>query len=317
MMKGYTVIYPSIWAFERRHNSLLVSGSERFGPHFIGKYQHYYNDNAGLIVNEGSRDSAGKIIHVVDPVVWGCPGNCSDYRTSSKSGLTLLPEEISLLTGSNPLNLYNAKWALQSTTAHLWILETEVTKGEDAPFSVQMGLDRDHGGIPAFISITGHRWSTNLRSSSFKQYRGYWITERLELKDQMPGFREGRQEWTLQSIKPSTISSVVVPPHRIIHDYRLLGQMLTDDDVLGAEEHRNRNIIYYRWSGSFPSIGQLKELRQKLYPGEAAPDLGQSGSTSLGALASASNVIGSALPFAGGVLCLVGGIWMFKQRKVN
>ena len=89
---------------------------------------------------------------------------------------------------------------------------------------------------------------------------------------------------------------------------------MTADKASMRRDSRFNKIVSYRWTGKFPSDTEVTRIHEKQHPGEASPDMGQSGA---GSATSAANMIGSAMPFAGGVLCLVGGVWMFKQRKAN
>jgi len=72
----------------------------------------------------------------------------------------------------------------------------------------------------------------------------------------------------------------------------------TSDVSQGTTQRMSNNVVYYAWTGNFPSIEQLKALYNKQHPGEASPDPKKT----------------SSLPFIGGLMMLVGGVWMFRRR---
>jgi len=90
------------------------------------------------------------------------------------------------------------------------------------------------------------------------------------------------------------------PPRQQVIDYRLLGSNFINPHAFLArlDDEQEKQVVLYQWPGQFPNVADLKHLRDKQHPGESTPDPIKSAS----------------LPFVGGLMCLVGGVWMFKRR---
>jgi len=310
LMKGFSLNSINVCQIVRDGNSTLVTGIVQ--EKTIRKILEFYTGSTGMIVNRSNHSTAGRKLPALFPVAWGTPGNALDYREPFRYGFGLLPEHFSVLSGTNPLAMYGTAWDLVSTTPSTWVIKSHVEKGAFAPFSIQIVLDRKHDAAPSSIKVTGEKSSTQINVLKFARYNNEWISDKVAVSSEVPGIRIRNEVWTLERFMPSKPISVSLSTRRPIADYRLLGNNLTVTDALFTTKEQASNIVYYPWVGHFPDMKDLAKIKRIQHPGEATPDPSQSGSA-----ASASNIVGSALPFAGGVLCLVGGVWMFKQRKTG
>jgi len=313
LMKGFSSSSVNMCTIVRDGDATLVTGTlqQRMT---IRKILEFYSGSSGMIVNKSSMTISGRKAPVLFPVAWGTPGRSVDYREPFKYGFELLPEHFSTLAGINPLTMYGTPWDLISTTSDSWILTSQVKQGAFAPFSLKLTLDREHDGAPSLIEIVGEKSSATVKVLGFQRYKNDWIDKEVSVSSLVPGIKIRHEIWQLKSVQPSKHIVVSLSTKRPIADYHLLGNNLTVTDALFTTKQQAKRIVYYPWAGHFPTVDDLKKINHIQRPGEATPDVGQNG---VGTPTSVASMIGSIMPFAGGLLLLTGGVWMFKQRKAN
>jgi hypothetical protein len=300
-----------IWQFTREHQSVLVDGAVQYASNQKYFYRQFYAGEDGLQIEYNGR--FGQARSLPDPLVWQTSGDSVRSFAPVQEGLGLFPEHFAMLIGLNPLAMHNAHWSLTAATPISWVLKAQVLYS-GTPLDVQLTLDRKHGNLPSVIQLKTDHATETFTANGFQQHQNGWICDKVVYKKDVPGLVSMSQVWTLQSLKPSKSLVVNLTPKRQVHDYRLIGRDLSWQDIQNNDTQHSKSIVYYAWPGHFPSLDILKKIYQRQNPGEASPDMGQAGT---GNPLSASNMVGSAMPFAGGVLCLAGGVWMFKQRKAN
>ncbi len=305
LLKGYESHFSTTWRFTRDGDAMLIAGDTERPPSPPNQVQAYYGHGIGfMVVNRAD-------IKDVPSYVWGCSGNCTQTLDKPDNDLSLTPETFAMQTGTNPLAMYNAHWKLIATTPQSWVLEAQVNHNDRVNDTVQMKLSRQYGGVPVEIHIKGDRWTAQYQATRFARQGNTWVCTEAQYFEDRWGIFTYRQKWQLKNIAASkhiSIASLKVAPRATIFDYRL------------------GNSLGYRWSGALPSLTELKKRRDIERPGELTPDPNKSSpapaqpiSTSSGVTTpvSRSSVVGSVLPFAGGVLCIAGGVWMFKQRHTR
>ena len=319
----------AVWHITRNGTATLVTGkAENDPPSIHSPVSDQFYEGRLVMDVQRSADSwiiipSGKTVSVKDPFwtqVWPSPGDSRMYPAPLH--LNIEPEHFVALVGVSPLGMYGAHWSLVSETPQTWTLEGDIAndKFTDAE-RLLVTLSRAYDGAPLKISRRSlqtpavNEWEI----TDYQQYKGAWIGHKIIHRLHAPGIVESVVTYTLQSAEASRPFMPPVPKGSNVSDYRLLGEHLTDDDVTQAQASPKHRIVRYSWSGRLPSIDDLKGIQQKVYPGEATPDPGQSGSASAGkgASAFATSFLSPNLPFAGGLLCLVGGVWMFKRRGVS
>ena len=311
-VKQTTVHSSNVWQFSCNHQSVLVDGIVQPTKDNTYRYRQFYSSAAGLQVEDNDY-SAARQTRLPDPIVWQTSGDSVRNFAPVVVGLNLFPEHFAMLIGLNPLAMHNAQWVVTAATPTFWTLKARV-QYSNTPINVQLVLDRKRGNLPSEIQMMTGPSSETFTAKSYRRYRDEWVCDKVVYKKNAPGVALVIQNWTLQKITPSQPITVSLSQRRLVHDFRLIGQNLSWTDIQSEDTRQNSHVVYYVWPGEFPSLNDLKQMRQRQHPGESSPDVGQSGA---GNPLSTANVIGSALPFAGGVLCLTGGVWMFKQRKAN
>jgi len=311
--QGGLVNYSNKWLFERNGASTLVTGTTESLSGLVAAQQQYYDANLVLVAPVSSHQADGRKVTPNDPVVWQAVGDGTRYSSPLITDLGLTPEHFAMLIGINPVTLHGANWQIISTTPSAWVIGTHITEGR-FPCAIQVTLDRLRGNATSDIKIQKPEQSRDFHADSFRLYQGMWLPDKIHMTSHAAHFSDIKQNWVLLSITPSKAIQVHLSPLAFVHDYRLLGANLTQKTILNAETGQHHDIVMYQWKGHFPSMSDLENFHQHEHPGEASPDIGQAGASSP---LSTASVIGSSLPFAGGVLLLTGGVWMFKQRKAN
>jgi hypothetical protein len=289
--------YADSWEFAHDNQSVLVSGAIQYNSKIPYYFHQFYSGENALVVEDLPADQTRLMS---PPVAWRTSGESIRNFSPVVQGLNLSPEHLALLIGLNPMAMHGAQWQLSSATPDNWILKTKVAHA-NSTVDVQMTLDRKHDNLPSEIKMMTDQTSETFSAESFRRYQNDWICDKVVYQKSVPGHISVTQHWVLQSLEPTKPLVVKVPSGNRVHDYRLMGQDLNWQDMQNEDAHGNKPLVYYSWPGQFPSLDELKQLYQKRHPGEATPDPQAS----------------SSLPVVGGLLCLVGGVWMFKRRGVS
>jgi len=301
MERGFSIATTKLWQINRNPNIILASGEMQNSPYYAGGFHEYYGQKFGIFVNDYGKDVAtGASVSTISPKIWGCSGDCAYFRNPFQDGLNLSPEDLAVLTGKNPLAMYGAKWKVLAETPTTVVLATQVKQDGNDPFSLQLTLDKSHANAPSQLELRGLgslKWSSTLRVTGFVKHAGGWISEAVASSYDQSTITIKRQ-WKLQSVDASKPIDVTISRKARASDYRLLGENLSPESVTLASVNHDRRIASYTWPGHLPSLEQLKIISKQ----------NSSNSTTSRNLAMAS------LPALGGVLCLVGGMWMFKRR---
>jgi len=300
VLQGGSLKYSNGWRFERDGASTLVTGTTKSLGGLATTQQQFYEGDLALGVSLFSRLADGTKVSGIDPAVWRTAGDSIRYPNPLTWNLDLAPEHFAMLVGLNPLTLYGAKWELLSTTANAWVIGAHLSVG-NFPATFRVTLDRLHGGAPSDIKITKPRQSQEFHAEGFRLREGAWFPDKVHVVSHVADMLDTDQVWTLQSVIPSQPLHLTLKQPNPVHDYRLLGIGLSEKTIQSAEMGHHHDIVYYQWNGQFPSANDIAKLHQRQHPGEATPDPKSSAS----------------LPFVGSLLCLVGGVWMFKRRGVS
>ncbi len=302
---GYSFNFADQWRFSNNNQVTEVVGRNQFTPSASFNYYERYEDNQGMIANTDFK-SAGLAY------VWATAGGSTQFFSPFQNSLNLRPDDFALFAGKNPLNMYAAKWKVTSKAGNPIVLETQQTQGAFAPFKLSMTLDATHGYVPLQIRTVGKIWAATDTVQDFQMFKGSWMPVHVTIDEHWYDIQIHRR-MTLAAVKP-TVTAISKIPKLSVVDYRLIGKNLFTAQIQDADRHKDPRITSYPWSGSIPSLNKLNKLQQQQNPGESSPDVGQTGA---GNPSSAASMASSFLPFAGGVLCLAGGVWMFKQRRAN
>lgn len=310
--QGYNFSFSDNWDFVCNSTATSVTGHNRFFPSSSVKYLQYYGNGQGVLAQYGvesaDADTSPSVINT-----WSCSGDCIQQTYPFPASLDLSPTDFAVLLGKDPTKLHGSTWSVESNNAQSLQIETELNKGGRHPSTIKITLDKNHGYAPSYAEVHSDSWLMKSFVKKFRPYQGTWISTDVTVSEKWFQDLTQVRDWNLQQVKPSKPLVLKFSKTSEVLDYRLLDKNPMPGDIVRANQRQDTKVVRYYWPGTLPGIAALTKLDQKQNPGESTPDPSQSGS----AAASASNVISSALPFAGGLLCLAGGAWMFKQRKAN
>lgn len=277
--KPHTVSFTNTWQFSRDNRTVLVEGKVDAVGYPATLAQSFYGEGVGL--NFVQSLSQKPLVRI-----WGSSvGDATRTSMRSQDGLNISPEDQVMLTGLNPLDMYGAKWKLITSTEKVWVIEATDQAQSVAPIKVQVTLSRIYGGAPIELDMKGPSWSATYRAEKFGLQNGTWLCSKVIYNEQWPGIQT-KKTWSFEratAIKRLSIASATIP---------------NGTDVI--DSRRNPEITY-AWNGHILSSDELKSLDKLRHPGESTPDPGKTSSANFS-------------PFIGGMLCIVGGVWMFKRR---
>lgn len=317
-LRSADIVSSATWEFQRDNHYTTVAGQYPASTGKTSTYKEWFTDNLGVVTSES--DPTNTHAEVPTARVWQTAGISTHLRTPVE-GLFLVPENFVLLAGFSPLDIYDAEWRLASETPTEWTLQSTAHPPDDSGVRYKITLSREHGGAVSRIEAASevNPSSQQWQILSFRLYKGLWIGDKVKLLSHAPGIGEVSEVWELQTIKQSPPAHIQLAPKEVVEDYRLLGVNATRNKILDARVKSSHQIVSYKWDGQLPSLEQLKVLYQHQHPGEVALDPGQSiaAPPGLSTPAARASLLASVLPFAGGVLCLVGGVWMFRHYRVK
>lgn len=254
------------WQIARAGDETLVTGTRQQGT-YSGDFVQYYQGQAGIIVNTRS-DFSGQSVMAMPPVVWGSTGDSIRYCEPFQTGFNLMPEHLVLLTGLNPLALYNAQWQVKEATALTWVLEASAPQGSH-PYpstteTIHLTLSRRLGGAPAKIVVTQGNAVWTYQALGYQRRGADWICDKFSLDLEDPNIQKRTQIWTLQAVK----STLPLPPlpipqdtRQMVTDYQLVGLNLTTEEYLDSINQQPSKAVMYAWPGRFPAINELPAIR--------------------------------------------------------
>lgn len=211
-------------------------------------------------------------------LVWASAGDAACYRhPHDRVGLNLLPEDFVLIAGKNLFKIYGANWTVASKGEKAFVVQTEVSSGNFAPFKITATLDPVHGWLPVQMRTEyqyGNRsWTRTWDVHGYQRVQGVWFPKEIWCREDDPNVGLQRK-WLLRKVEP-LVSSVTVslPIGTEIEDYRLVGTDLTDAQATQASMNpETSRVVAYKWSGSLPGLAQVGQaLRQRQMAQQTRP----------------------------------------------
>ena len=212
-------------------------------------------------------------------LVWASPDDAAYFRhPHDRVGLNLLPEDFVLIAGKNLFKVYGAKWTVVSQGEKAFVVQTEVSSGNFAPFKITATLDPVHGWLPVQIRTEYQRggnrsWTRTWQVRGYQRIRDVWFPKEIWCREEDPNV-DLQRKWLLRKVEPLGFSvDVSVPTGAEIEDHRLVGTNLTDAQATQASMNpETSRVTAYKWSGSLPDLAQIEQiLRQRQMAQQTRP----------------------------------------------
>ncbi len=296
-LQGYSVSYTSNWQWINNGNLASITGQTQNSKSLRISYNYYFSNEWGIFVNtDNFNPQNGEHIATDGPSVW------ANTKDSTYVPDTIAPyinvADAVFLMGYNPLKALALSWQWKSSNINAVVLSAQIKETDANPIDFKLTLDRLHGMLPSQLETVKGKYKTRYDVTEFEKYNNVWISKKVSYVRDFGNGSKSSFDWQLVKVKNSDPISVSIPANSIaVSDYRLLGKELNWQTVANGQLSSPK-IVAYKWTGRLPTLEQLQKLQQKLHPGEATPDSKQA----------------SVLPFVGGLMMLVGGVWMFRRR---
>lgn len=318
--KGYIVHSQYVWQIQTDSKQTLVTGTFE-NQTLISHYRYYLGQNQRLVVTDSIRIKNSERRVTPQPAeVYMDAGPSWRYRNHTDGGLNFSPEDLSLLAGKNPLAMYEAHWQPVYHDNTKSLLKA-VVPGDNNLLTVVITLDRKHGDCLSKVTVQSVYRQEEYAVEGWTHFNNEWLPNKVRYTLLRPHIWNVERTWTLVSVKPSAPVKVTLKANTNFLDFRLLGPSVTTNDILTGMNDKGGKIMQYPLRGvgyDLPDISKLSQLYLNEHPGEETSDPGQFNSVSpIRNTSSATNKFNLVLPLLGGVLCLIGFVWMFKQRKAN
>lgn len=301
---AYKVEKDSIWHWSNDGSKISVSGEVQDSPSLLTGFTYYFCDDWGMYVNTKSTDpKTGEKISLDKPSAWR---NFDGVLSSPVANAPYLkPSDGVFLFARNPLNAYKSNWHTVSRTSSTLTLETEIIGKSSFPTKLSLNLDIAHGMAPSRLSIVHGRRQSVYQVEGFTKNKNIWLPKQVNYSLNTGNGTVSSSEWHYITAKPAgSIVITLVKGNEAVTDYRLLEDNLSPLALIDEQNKPNSKIVAYKWNGELPPYQQLQYLQKQQHPGESSPDPGKTSSSNF-------------MLLLGGMLCLVGGIWMFKRRGVS
>ncbi len=268
--KGSHRVTQSTWTVEWGADFLHVSGSRELGEQTGSlRFHSYFGD--GWIVeyadpssNRWAREKGGKVFCV--------PSQGYRYQSPDQGALDVLPAELALLAGLNPLRIGNSpRWEAVKQSANEWWLETTL-HGPISAYRLQIHLDPRRGyalsGFTCRSLPDEQEWQVRCMVTKHEHIGGQWLPAQAVVEG---SYLRGRQQrwrlWKLKSVTSATSVSFMIPTGIPLLDYRLAGCDLFSTQQMFAASEEGHTVGYLS-KGHLPSLPDLQQMRARQSGGQ-------------------------------------------------
>ncbi|GIV16132.1 MAG: hypothetical protein KatS3mg022_1567 [Armatimonadota bacterium] len=189
-------------------------------------------------------------------------GESYRYHSPDQGALDLLPAELCLLAGLNPLRIANTpNWRLVKQESNVVTYEKPV-EGAISRYLLRLELDAQRGyAIKRFWCIAipdSHNWSVEATVRGYRAWGKVWVPSEVVVEGvYLGGQQRRRREWRLTGITSTREINLRIPEGLPVMDYRLAGcDLLSTQQMFSATE--SGSAVSYRSSGRLPSVAELQ-----------------------------------------------------------
>ena len=220
-----------------------------------------YGDKWRFFYNGSTSTLDEKTVASLHPTIYGTKNLAVYSMVGNYNGFALMPYDLCLMAGLNPLKLLGGEW--KSNSSKGFQLEKNYTYSPTGAFDrITISLDARHEYVPKSIISVGHNIIYHV--THLRKYRGMWIADEF-VRTWEAGQKTDIQKFTLKSIvdhvgEKQDISKLLVKYNGEVIDTRLAGVDLEFSDLLKVVTDESQ-LVNYRWRGTIPSIEDLKGLK--------------------------------------------------------
>ncbi|RYG39371.1 hypothetical protein EON81_01160 [bacterium] len=211
--------------------------------------------------------------------------------------------DLALLSGTDPLKLYGLDWKKDSESAERTEYRASTWDSKGRPvnalfrnaWSFRLTFDKAKALPVSMECYEGPQWRSVTTVEKSRNENGVWIPTQVRRKCRSGGGRNSSGEnvrtLDLKSIESSRGEPLPVPKGSPIADWRLE----TADSNPTPFPKEGMKPVQYRWTGSLPSLEELKRMRDGTVPQRQEP-------------------LAASVVFAPLGVLLVGGFILFRKR---
>lgn len=268
-------ITQSRWIIEWGDNFLHVAGSRKLGDQTGDILFHAYYFSNGWLV-EYPDPSASQLAMHKGGQIFCYTGEAYRYQSPDQGALDLLPSELALIAGLNPLRIGDAlRWHTVKRDETGWVLET-ILQGPISPYRIQVHLNPQYGyALSAFTCWSQpdtRDWQVHGAVRYYKKVNRQWMPAKIIVEGTyLRGKQRRLRVWQLQTVSPASKVQVSIPSTMPVMDYRLAGCNLFSTQQMFSANEEGRTVSY-RFATKIPDINELRQIftRRTLQPVQPA-----------------------------------------------
>ncbi len=224
-------------------------------PKRTSHFEEYYGDGYGVMFRY---DEEPPLPGSSALFVWKTPGGALYDRGPFQEGLDISPEEYVVVSNNMALALHGCHWRLLSSSPMDFVVASDVEKGNFAPYSIEMTVDRNHGNAVSRIETKSPRSNTRCDVSYSRLFDHQWIGYRMEMDESVRSILSRQRVYTLQKIASSGRVQLDFPRGSVVNDYRRHGANMTTRDFMKTGRNSDTKSLFYAWSGRLPDQTQIR-----------------------------------------------------------
>jgi len=261
----YTLKNKLLWTFESDKRSVLVSAQTKGQATHSAFRVVLGPDKRMVIQDEYKSDKSDNALAAAPIELFATHSPAWCYRDPGTRVFTVTPEQTCMFCGKNPLMIYGAAWKTVLETSASEVIEATYEKGQYAPYTLTVHLDKQHDACPVKIEFNSKARSETYIVTDFVQYNKTWIPKSVRCTVDQHGMYHVDQAWSLDGISKAPAIKIVLAGDSDVVDYRLLGPDVTVGGIIYDEQQSDHRYVPYQFRSyayKVPSLDDLARMRE-------------------------------------------------------